>query len=108
MNSAEIGNRIKIYRKELQLTQENLAEKIDVSPHYIYEIERGSKNMSLNILIKLAGALSVSTDYLLLGHPADTPQDSDQLSLILSQLSPKEREYAASILLAIFPHLKDV
>ena len=51
MNLIAIGNRIKQSRKKQNYTQESPAEKLEVSPHYIYEIERGSKAMSLKMLI---------------------------------------------------------
>ena len=53
MNLIAIGNRIKQSRKAQKYTQETLAEKLDVSPHYIYEIERGSKTMSLKMLMAM-------------------------------------------------------
>ena len=39
MNPIDLGVRIKQCRTMRKLTQENLAERIDVSSHYIYEIE---------------------------------------------------------------------
>lgn len=106
MNLSEIGSRIKICRKGKKITQERLAELVDVSPHYIYEIERGNKTMSLNILIRIARALSVSTDYILFGQQINLSAPSDRLTLILDSLSPKERENIANILSAIIPYLK--
>ncbi|MBP1542834.1 MAG: helix-turn-helix transcriptional regulator [Oscillospiraceae bacterium] len=47
MDLIEIGGRIKAHRKSMGISQEKLAEMIFVSPHYIYEIERGMKAMSL-------------------------------------------------------------
>lgn len=41
MDFKQIGIRIKKIRYSRGLSQEKLAELIDVSPHYIYEIERG-------------------------------------------------------------------
>ena len=39
MNQNDLGLRIKQCRTMQKLTQEDLAEKIDVSSHYIYEID---------------------------------------------------------------------
>lgn len=47
MDFEQIGMRIKACRKQKHLTQEKLAECLDVSSHYIYELERGVKTMSL-------------------------------------------------------------
>ena len=50
MDFEQIGKRIKTCRKQKHLTQEKLAECLDVSSHYIYELERGVKTMSLYTL----------------------------------------------------------
>lgn len=67
LNYIEIGKRIKIKRKELNLTQEKLSEIIDVSPSYISEIERGSSICSLATITNIALTLNTSLDYLVLG-----------------------------------------
>lgn len=43
----DLGLRIRNVRKAHNLTQEQLAEKIKVSPHYVYELEHGYKSMRL-------------------------------------------------------------
>ena len=84
-----------------------LAEKLNVSPHYIYEIERGSKTMSLQILTKLSITLNISTDYILFGKTsAESPVISDELSHIIDTLPVKNRNTVAYILSSIIPHLR--
>ncbi len=75
INYKEIGKRIKIKRKEANLTQEKLSEIIDVSPSYISEIERGSSICSLATITNIADTINASLDYLVLGiteNNADT------------------------------------
>ncbi len=48
-----IGKRVKTARTEHKLTREKLAEIVNVTPHYIYEIERGMKAMSLETLANI-------------------------------------------------------
>ena len=52
--------KIQKYRIARRLTQENLAEKVDLSVSYISEIENGKKRPSLKTLEKIAAALEVS------------------------------------------------
>ena len=59
MDFEQIGMRIKACRKQKHLTQEKLAECLDVSSHYIYELERGVKTMSLYTLNDLSTCLEV-------------------------------------------------
>lgn len=106
MNKAEIGTRIKICRKIKKFTQETLAEKIDVSPHYIYEIERGSKTMSLETLILISESLNVSVDYLLFGHQKDDCIQQDELYTLINGLSYENRKAITKMLSAIIPCLK--
>ena len=54
MENDKIGQRIKTLRKSKGITQEQLSEEINVSPHYIYEIERGLKQMSLETFMSVA------------------------------------------------------
>lgn len=49
MDFEQIGMRIKACRKQKHLTQEKLAECLDVSSHYIYELERGVKRFRVTI-----------------------------------------------------------
>ena len=41
MADKQVGRRIKERREALGLTQEELAERVDVAPHFISTIERG-------------------------------------------------------------------
>lgn len=55
-----ICKKIKKYRSEKGMTQEDLAEKVGVSRVYIGYVEQGRNTPSLEILEKIARALSVS------------------------------------------------
>ena len=56
----DIGQRIRAYRLRRGLTQEELAEKADLHPTYIGQVERGGKNMTILSMEKLFEALDVS------------------------------------------------
>lgn len=73
----QMGNRIKIRRRELKIKQSELAEMIDISNNHISSIETGKQKPSMDIFIKLCDALKVTPDYLLLGsmHSSNIPQD---------------------------------
>ena len=63
----EIGDRIKSTRKLLRMTQEELAEKMDVSIQMISNLELGKKAVRPENIIKLCDALDISADYILRG-----------------------------------------
>lgn len=57
-----IGAKIKERRKALGITQEFIAEQLDVNPSHISNIECGRANPSLTALIKIANTLHCSVD----------------------------------------------
>lgn len=65
MNQKAIGKRIKAAREQRELTQEQLAESVDLSPMHVSVIERGVKLPKLETLINIANVLDVSADFLL-------------------------------------------
>ena len=67
----EIGKRINTRRKQLGITQEVLAERMDVSIQMISNLEQGKKAIRPENLIKLCDSLNVSTDYILRGIRAE-------------------------------------
>ena len=63
-----IGEQVKKALENAKLTQEQLAEKIDVSPQYISDLERGVVGISVEKLKSLCIALRVSSDEILFGN----------------------------------------
>jgi transcriptional regulator with XRE-family HTH domain len=58
--SAIVGNNIKKYRKILNISQEELAERAGLHRTYIGGIERGERNITLDSLQVIAAALNVA------------------------------------------------
>ncbi len=54
-----LGNGIRRYRKEAGYTQERLAEKVDLNPVYLGQIERGYKVPTVDVLLRIAKQLKV-------------------------------------------------
>lgn len=71
VNLQAIGNRISNRRKQLNYTQEILAEKMNVSVQMISNLERGNKAIKIENLIKLSEILDISADYILTGKTID-------------------------------------
>jgi transcriptional regulator with XRE-family HTH domain len=55
-----LGDGIRKYRRLAKLTQEKLAEKIDINPVYMGQIERGYRVPTVDVLLRIARALKVS------------------------------------------------
>lgn len=103
MNLLEIGGRIKAERKYRNLSQEKLSELVNVTPHYIYEIERGLKAMSLETLMNISAALKLPTDYILFGN-----QQGEIIPLHeqLKELDEERRLRAESAFKVLLPYIK--
>lgn len=84
----QIGVRIVERRKELKLTQEQVAERMNVSIQMISNIERGKKAIKIENLLKLSNILKTSTDYLLTGKR--TNDDFGHLAGKISQLTTSD------------------
>ncbi|MBO8138856.1 MAG: helix-turn-helix transcriptional regulator [Desulfotomaculum sp.] len=70
-----IGQRIRDERKKLALSREEFSEIIGLSDYYVGQLERGERQMSLPVLVKVANCLHLSLDYLIFGkvsHNADS------------------------------------
>jgi len=67
INYIDIGNRITELRNEKGLTQEQLAEKLDVSRAALSSWENGKKEISLESLLKLCKFFDVDAEYLVNG-----------------------------------------
>ena len=84
----DIGNRITELRKRLGWTQEELAEKADLTPQFVSYAEAGKRAMRPENLLKLSKALNVSADYLLTGEIVD--KNLLILSDKIKQLTPSQ------------------
>ena len=78
-----IGNRIFTLRTNAKLTQEKLAERLGISYR---DLERGSSNGSVKVLIDIAEYFHVSMDYLLLGRDSSKVQFQNELQAAIDHL----------------------
>lgn len=94
----QIGSRIKAARMEKKLTQEKLAEIINISTTYVSEIESKGTVPSTAILFPICKFLNVSIDDIIF----DTTSDSiRKLTRKLSQCSEKQLELISSLVDAV-------
>lgn len=63
-----LGQRIADARRSLGLSQKQLAVLVNVEPNTISMYESGGRKPSTDVIVRLARALHVSTDFLLIGE----------------------------------------
>lgn len=61
---AEFGARVRARRLELGLTQEGLAERVELHFTYVSSVERGERNVTLRTIVRLANGLEISVSAL--------------------------------------------
>lgn len=59
-----IGKRIRNYRENAHISRETLAERADMHPTYLGQLERGEKNATLESISKVARGLDIPLEYL--------------------------------------------
>ena len=102
-----IGKRIKIARIKADITQEKLAEIIDLSPSHMSNIETGSTRVSLTTIVNIANALSVSVDDLLCDNVVRAkPQFENDIKLLLDGCDDYEIRIVKDLLVTILSALK--
>lgn len=84
-----IGRRVASRRRQLKLTQEQLAERANLSQQYIASLECGIRGLGAESIIKLSRALQVSSDYLLFGFA--NSEDCRRFDDMISPLSGKQQ-----------------
>ena len=93
MNYYEIGQRIRKLRKANRLSQEQLAEKINISVTHMSHIETGNTKLSLPVLVDIAETLRVRADELI-NTPAtySTSDALGEIAKVLEGCSPEESQ----------------
>lgn len=93
----EMGLRIREARREKGLTIEQLAERADMSPQYLSEVERGKKIMGSMRLRNVSLVLAKSTDYFIHGVGGADPRRANILEELVA-LPPLDQERAVELL----------
>ena len=100
-----IGERIKIKRKEKKITQEKLAELLDVSVGYVGQLERGITKINLDRLSEIADLLDTDITVLLGGSSYYSSNYlSDDIAQLINKMSIKNRALLFDILKLVKEH----
>lgn len=92
-SNIEIGKVIKRERLKINLTQEQLAEKVDITPNHLSAIERGVSGVSLETAKKLCDEFNISIEALLLDRTEKIDKKEQHLSLIIEKLRKINPQY---------------
>ncbi len=94
----KIGQQIRKLRKAHGLSQEELAEKVNISITHMSHIETGNTKLSLPVFLDIAEALEVSTDDLLGQSEYDTSSKAfAEIAKVLDRCSAREAKIISEI-----------
>ena len=101
MDYYKIGQKIRKIRKAQGLSQEELAEKVNISTTHMSHIETGNTKLSLSVFVDIAVALEVRTDDLLSNPSAATTSSSlDEIAAVLERCSAQEAKVITDVVRA--------
>lgn len=96
-----IGDRLKELRTRKDVTQEQLAEKVEINTKYLSSIERGKENPTLDIFIRIAKALDVDIGDIFNQLEIEDPAKRlSAINALLAQASKEQLKTVLKILLA--------
>ena len=101
MDYYQIGQRIRKIRKAHGLSQEELAEMVNISTTHMSHIETANTKLSLPVFVDIANALQVRMDDLLGEKAAATTSEAlDDIALVLEKCSAQEAKVIADVVRA--------
>ena len=99
-----IGRNIRRFRRQHDMTQEQLAEQIDGDQKMISKIEAGKARPGLSLYLRIANVFHVSIDHFL--EDAMDSQLSEITDLPLLPTGPAEKELTQDVLRAVLMYLQ--
>jgi len=93
INYVELGQRVATRRRIMNLTQERLAEKAEISTGHVQNIERGLGKCSLDVLMRIGRVLDANPDYLISGAYKYVEESRlEQIKEAMLRCNPKQYE----------------
>lgn len=104
MDLKAFGKKVRAARKRKDMTGEAMAEKCDITPNFLRQIEAGTKGVSIDNFVNICNVLDVSPEYLLsdeLHTPHNTMRTRSELIDFINTLD----EGSFKMVLDIIKHL---
>ena len=110
MDFTILGKKIRQLRKDNNLTQEVLAEQVDLSYTYLGQVERGVRGINIPNLVRIANRFNVGIDYFLSEYlNKDVSKESKNLDkewlAIIEDKPPTEKQRYIALVKDISKHL---
>ncbi len=100
MDYYAIGQQIRRARKARGVSQERLAELVNISTTHMSHIETGNTKLSLPVLVELAEVLEVRTDDLLGRSVYTGGHAAEEITALLEGCTPQEAKVLVELVKA--------
>ena len=97
-----LGKKIKKARLEKNLTQEDFAEKLDLSVSFICQVESGKKKFNLKRLVEVSTILEKPINYFIDGYEVQDNDEITQIIKILNKMSNIKQKLSLEIIKVIY------
>ena len=101
-----IGKALALYRKKTGLTQDQVAEKLDVERETVSRFERGAVIPPIPRLYELADIYGCAVDDLLALSSSRTPDQIKDIAKLLDGMDENHRKLAVAMIRELSIHLK--
>jgi transcriptional regulator with XRE-family HTH domain len=96
-----LGQALRQARLDRSLTQDEVAQRAQISRGSVANIERGEQGLSVPLLMRLAAAVDLDGSGLLASIESPTPRDTDEIpERLRGQLDERETPWVASVVRA--------
>lgn len=108
MDYKGLGDRIRIARTKLKMTQQQLVDTIDMSVNYLGKIERADRILSLETLVRIANALGTNIDSLL-SDSVNVNSESliTEIDSFLVRMNKKEQAHIVNIVKSFYDYVNN-
>lgn len=93
---ADMGQRLALRRKQLRMTQEETANKAELTVQVVSNSELGKTALRPENMLKLCRALEISADYLLTGEISD--KDAVMIDQKVGSLTPRQFQFLEDVI----------
>lgn len=90
----QIGQKLRDMRKDKKYTVEELGDRMGISVSHVNQIERGSRNMSMELLVRFINIFDTDANSILMDV---SELKTDSIDAQLSLLSEETREYLTGV-----------
>ena len=91
-NTSYMGAIFKAARKRADMTQEQVAEQVDITPRFLMGLEKGEKRPSLEVLLRLAHLLNIPGDALIHPQLSFVDEEDQELLRLFMELTARDKK----------------